>query len=70
MNAKRTVPQSVFESKEAMRCIRAGHKQACDDLDATPRHLLSEGNPNHPMYDKKIFGYDAAELMARQYRAA
>jgi len=67
---KRTVQQSVFESKDAIRAAKAGHKQACDELNATPRHLLNEGNPNHPMYDAKIFGYDANEFMARQYKAA
>lgn len=48
---KRTVQQSVFESKDAIRAAKAGHKLACDELNATPRHLLNEGNPNHPMYD-------------------
>jgi hypothetical protein len=67
---KRTVQQSVFESKDAIRAAKAGHKLACDELNATPRHLLNEGNPNHPMYDAKLFGYNVTEFMARQYKAA
>jgi hypothetical protein len=67
---KRSVQQAVFESKDAIRIAKAGHKLACDELNATPRHLLSEGNPNHPMYDQKIFGYDADEFMSRQFKSA
>lgn len=67
---KRTVQQSVFDSKEAIRAAKAGHKLACDELNATPRHLLNEGNPNHPMYDTKLFGYNVTEFMARQYKTA
>lgn len=64
---KRTVPQAVFESKEARRIAASGHKQACEELEKTPRHMLDEGNPNHPMYDR-IFGYDRDEFLAKQYR--
>lgn len=64
---KRTVPQAVFDSKDALRISKVGHKQACDELDRTPRHMLNEGNPNHPMYDS-IFGYDRDEFLAKQYR--
>lgn len=39
---KRTVPQSVFDSKEARRVQVAGHKQAVEELERTPRHLLGE----------------------------
>ena len=67
---KRTVQQSVFESKDAIRVAKAAHKQACDELNNTPRHLLNEGNPNHPMYDAKIFGYDKKEFMSSQYKTA
>jgi hypothetical protein len=65
---KRTVPQAVFDSKEALRVAREGYRQACDELDRTPRHLLDEGNPNHPRYDRKLFGYDEQEFLAKQYR--
>ena len=58
----------LFDSPEAFRIAKKGHEAACRELDRTPRHLLDEGNPNHPMYDNKIFGYDAKEFMARQYR--
>lgn len=64
---KRTVPQAVFDSKEARRIAAIAHKQACDDLAKKPRHMLGEGNPNHPMYDG-IFGYDRDEFLARQYK--
>lgn len=65
---KRTVPQAVFDSPEAIRIARQAHREACAELDATPRHLLDEGNPNHPMYDNKIFGYDEQEFLRRQYK--
>jgi hypothetical protein len=65
---KRTVPQSVFDSTDALRIARQGHLQACRDLDRTPRHLLNTGNPNHPDYDLKLFGYDATVFLAKQYR--
>lgn len=64
---KRTVPQSVFDSKDALRVAREGHREACEELSRKPRHMLDEGNPNHPMYDNKIFGYEQQEFMAKQY---
>lgn len=65
---KRTIPQAVFETKEAKRIIRAGMNLAIDELENTPRHLLNEGNPNHPMYDNKIFGYNEKEFLKGQYK--
>jgi hypothetical protein len=70
MTNKRTVPQAAFDSAEALRVARAGHNQACEALDRTPRHMLDEGNPNHPRYDLQLFGQPADQFMARQYRAA
>lgn len=64
---KRTVPQAVFDSKTAIQIAKMGHKLACEDLEKTPRYMLDEGNPNHPMYDT-IFGYDREEFMAKQYK--
>lgn len=26
------------------------------------------GNPNHPIYNNKIFGYDESEFLSRQYK--
>lgn len=51
------------------KLVRAGHLRACEELDRTPRHMLDEGNPNHPMYDR-LFGYDREDFMAKQYRPA
>lgn len=65
---KRTVPQSVFDSPDALRIARQGHLQACRELDRTPRHLLDIGNPNHPAHDLKLFGYDTTAFLAKQYR--
>lgn len=65
---KRTVPQAVFDSPEAIRSAKAGHEQACRELERAPRHLLGGGNPNHPMYDLHIFGYHVDDFMAKQYR--
>lgn len=64
---KRTVPQSVFDSKTALRIAKTATKEAVEQLENTPRHMLDEGNPNHPMYDQ-LFGYDRDEFMAKQYR--
>lgn len=50
------------------KTVRAGHIKACAELDATPCHILSEGNPNHPNYDLQLFGMNHADFMARQYR--
>lgn len=66
--AKRDIPQAVFDSKDAIRVINAGHRQACAELDNTPRYLLSEGNPNHPQYDLMLFGQPAQDLISRQYK--
>lgn len=65
---KRTIPQAVFDSPEALRAAREGHRLACQDLARVPRHLLDEGNPNHPRYDDRIFGYTVPDLLAKQYR--
>lgn len=65
---KRTVPQAVFDSPEAIRAARQGHAEACAELARTPRHLLGEGDPNHPMYDLHIFGEHHETFMRRQYK--
>lgn len=66
---KRTVPQSVFDSPEARRIAKIAHREACEDLARTPRHLLDPGNPNHPdNFTPRIFGYAEADLLAKQYR--
>ena len=65
---KGTGMKTFYESPEAMRAAKQGHAEACRELDNTPRHLLDEGNPNHPMYDNKIFGYNQEEFMKRQYK--
>jgi hypothetical protein len=65
---KRTVSPAVFDSVAARRVQRERHRQACEELDRMPRHLLGEGNPNHPMYDSKLFGYDEREPLVKQYR--
>ena len=64
--AKRSVPQAIFDSPEALRIAKLATKEATDELNATPRNLLDEGNPNHPSYDT-IFGYEREAFMARQY---
>ena len=63
---KRTVPQSVFESKDALRAAALGHKQACDALARMDVSELDVGNPNHPANDG-IFGYATADFLAKQY---
>lgn len=65
---KRTVPQAVFDSPEAIKAAKKGHREACEELANTPRHLLDEGNPNHPKYDLQLFGEPVDKFLARQYR--
>lgn len=64
--AKIDVPQSVFDSPDAMRIAREGHRLACEDLARTPPHKLDIGNPNHPTHSG-IFGYETSEFMRKQY---
>ena len=69
MTSKRAIPQAVFDSPGTMKVSRAGNQLACRDLHDTPRHLLDEGNPNHPRFDLHLFGQPAKLFMARQSRA-
>lgn len=64
---RRSVPQAVFDSPEARRAANLGHEAACAELDRTPRHLLGEGNPNHPRYDLHLFGEHHETFMKRQH---
>ena len=59
---------SVFDTKEAIKVARAGHAEACRELDEkfAMGGPFDEGDPNHPMYSE-IFGYAEAEFMAKQY---
>jgi hypothetical protein len=79
MITKTTVPQSVFDSKDAKRIMRAAFAQADKELfEEHKRGIFSEGNPNHPMYRNginyttglpvNIFGYDTKEFLAKQYK--
>ncbi len=65
---ERTVPQAVFDSPQAIRAAKQGHREACEELARTPRHLLDEGNPNHPRYDLHLFGEHHETFMARQHK--
>lgn len=59
----------VFDSPQAFRIAKAATLQAKAELDATPRHLLDPGNPNHPdNFHTKLFGYEEKEFLAKQYR--
>ena len=64
---KTTVSQAVFDSKIARQIQKIATNQAIDELNCKPRHMLDEGNPNHPMYDA-IFGYDRDEFLRKQYK--
>ena len=63
---KRTVAQSVFYSKEAIKVSKQAHRMACEDLARIPAHMLDVGNPNHPSNDG-IFGYETKSFLAKQY---
>ena len=64
---KCTVPQSVFDAFPK-HLVRAAMRQAEEELARIPRHLLDEGNPNHPRYDLHLFGEHVDTFMARQYK--
>ena len=64
---KREVPAAVFESFEGTANYRKAHNDACKDLDLRNRYSLDEGNPNHPIYDNKLFGYAVDEFLKKQY---
>lgn len=63
----RTVPQWIFETKDALKAARLGHEDACRELARTPADRLDIGNPNHPVNDG-LFGHDRESFMAKQYR--
>ena len=65
---KRSIPESVFANFEKTKQYKQAYIEACRELDKTPRHLLDEGNPNHPNYDNKLFGYDVEDFLAKQYK--
>lgn len=59
---------SIFDTKEARQAARAGHMEACREMNNTfaAGGPFDEGDPNHPMYTR-LFGYDETEFMAKQY---
>jgi len=64
-----SIPQSVFDSPDARRVQNVGHAESVRQLNATPRHLLDPGNPNHPdNFTNRIFGYLESDLLAMQYK--
>ncbi len=65
---KRSVPQEVFDSKEARKATIDGHLQAVKDLDAMHPSQLDPGNPNHPDHNDKLFGYDQKQFLEKQYK--
>ena len=67
MMKKRTVPQAVFDSKDALRVAAEATAEARRELEKTPASMLDIGNPNHPIYDV-IFGYDKDVFMSLQYK--
>lgn len=43
-------PQSIYESKAAKAAIRAGHEDACRELDRRAIASIPESDPNHPKF--------------------
>ncbi len=54
--------------KKWERMAKEAVEESIEELNNTPRHLLDEGNPNHPMYDLHIFGYHHEEFLKKQYK--
>lgn len=65
---KHTVPQSVFDSRDAIRIARQATKEATDELNRTPVHMLDVGNPNHPIHSG-LFGFATDVFLAKQHKA-
>ena len=76
---KTTIPQSVFESKEAKKAIKSAFHEADKELEAQhKRGIFDEGDPNHPKYNNginyatglplNIFGYDTKLFLNKQYK--
>ncbi len=59
-------PQSIFDN--SAKLIKKTVADSVRELESTPRHMLDPSNPNHPDYDLKLFGYDAGDFMAMQYK--
>ncbi len=57
-----------YNDPAVTKMIKRATKQCDDELNATPRHLLDKGNPNHPDYDDKLFGYTVETFLAKQYK--
>lgn len=64
---KRSIPQSVFDTKEALRAAKLGHQDACRELAAMGVNDLDIGNPNHPINDG-LFGYETKTFLAKQMK--
>lgn len=61
-----------FLTKKEKNLLMQAVAWATEELDATPCHLLDEGNPNHPRYNAGdnglLFGYSREEFLAKQYK--
>lgn len=58
----------LFDNPIVFKLAREATRQAIAELDRMPRNQLDTGNPNHPMYDNKLFGYGVQEFLAKQYK--
>lgn len=65
---KRDVPQAVFDSEEARRISKEAHLMAVREYESIPDSRRLESDPNHPMYRNKLFGYDEAGFLSKQYK--
>lgn len=57
-----------YNDPAVTKMLKRATKQSEDELNAIPRHLLDKGNPNHPDYDIKLFGYSVEMFLAKQYK--
>lgn len=75
MTQKRTVPQAVFDSPEALRLARRAVEESQREMDEAWRRgdPVGEGDPNHPKYNggvdpRKLFGRPVQAHLDLQYK--
>jgi len=68
---------NIFQTKQALKIAKDGTRLATLEIEANhEKGIFDIGDPNHPDYNNgynyatqsyKLFGYDQAEFLAKQY---